>query len=69
MIETFNLDMDYDVIAISESALHSNIDNNDLLLEGYFLFRRDLPDDRQYGVLKILLPVKKNLIWKLLMIN
>ena len=49
LIETLNFGMEYDVIAISESALHSNIDNNDLLLDGYISFRRDLPDDRQYG--------------------
>ena len=41
--------MNYDVIAISESALHSDTDDNDLLLDGYISFRRDLPDDRQYG--------------------
>ena len=49
VIETFNLAMNYDVIAISESALHSDTENNDLLLNGYIPFQRDLPDDRQYG--------------------
>ena len=49
LIETFNLAMNYDVIAISESALHSDTENNELLLNGYIPFRRDLPDDRQYG--------------------
>ena len=49
LIETFNLAMEYDIIAISESALHSNVDDTDLLLDGYIHFRRDLPADRQYG--------------------
>ena len=49
LIEAYNTSVKYDIIAISESGLHSSTDNHDLLIEGYTLYRRDLPPDRNYG--------------------
>ena len=37
------------LLFLNQSALHSDTENNELLLNGYILLRRDLPDDRQYG--------------------
>ena len=49
LIEAYNVTTKYDVIAITETGLHSNTSNDVLEIEGYSLYRRDLPADRNYG--------------------
>ena len=49
LIEAYNASVSYDVIVISETGLHSNTDNEELEIEGYSLYRRDLPPNRNYG--------------------
>ena len=49
LIEAYNVSNKYDLISITETGLHSDTSNDDLQLEGYSLYRRDLPADRNYG--------------------
>ena len=49
MIEAYNVTIQYDVIAITETGLHSDTSDEDLIIQGYSLYRRDLPADRNYG--------------------
>ena len=49
LIEAHNTAVHYDVIAVTETGLHSGTSNTDLEIEGYSLYRRDLPADRNYG--------------------
>ena len=49
LIEAYNVPIKYDLIAISETGLHSDISDADLEIEGYTLYRRDLPANRNYG--------------------
>ena len=48
-IEALNTIQNYDVIAITESALHSSISNDVIQLNGFIPIRRDLPDDITHG--------------------
>ena len=48
-IEALNTIHNYDVIAITESALHSSISNDVIQLNGFIPIRRDLPDDITHG--------------------
>ena len=61
-IETFNFTENYDVIAITESNIHSNVPDEDLTIEGYTIGRRDLPINSYYG--GILVYVKNDLPFK-----
>ena len=49
LIESLNLTTNYDIIAISESALHPSTENENLKIPGYQIFRRDLPDNMSHG--------------------
>ena len=49
LIEAHNVSKKYDLISITETGLHPNTSNADLQIEGYSLYRRDLPVDRNYG--------------------
>ena len=49
LIESFNVDSDYDIIAISESALHDSIDNEQISIAGYEILRRDIPLNTTHG--------------------
>ena len=49
ILEAFNSIESYDVIAITESALHNSIQNEVIQLEGYTPIRRDLPDGITHG--------------------
>ena len=48
-IEAFNTNMNFDIIAISETGLHQDRGNDHLEIEGFTIYRRNLPNDRQYG--------------------
>ena len=58
-IEALNVIQNYDVIAISESALHKSNSDDDIELKGFVPIRRDLPDDTTHG--GILLYCKESL--------
>ena len=49
LIETLNFTKNYDIISISESGLHASVDNENLNIPGYQIFRRDLPDNISHG--------------------
>ena len=46
MIEALNTNQNFDVIAITETGLHQNTDSANLEIDGFSLFRRNLPDTR-----------------------
>ena len=48
-IEALNAIQNYDIIAISESALHKSNSDDDIELKGFVPFRRDLSDDTTHG--------------------
>ena len=49
LIETLNFTKNYDIIAITESALHESIGNDNLKIPGYQIFRRDIPNTINHG--------------------
>ena len=54
-----NVIQNYDLIAISESALHKSNSDDEIELKGFVPIRRDLPDDTTHG--GTLLYCKENL--------
>ena len=61
-IEALNTLHNYDIIAVTESALHSSISNDIIQLNGFIPIRRDLPDNVTHG--GILLYHKESLALK-----
>ena len=49
LIQSFNLINRYDIISISETGLHHNDSSDDLNIDGFSLYRRDLSDDETHG--------------------
>ena len=49
LIHSFNLINRYDIISISETGLHQNDSSDDIIIEGFSLYRRDLPADETHG--------------------
>ena len=49
LIESFNTGSNYDIIAISETALHNSIDSELLKIPGYEIIRRDIPLNKSHG--------------------
>ena len=48
-IEALNTIHNYDVIAVTESALHTSISDDVIQLNGFIPIRRDLPDHITHG--------------------
>ncbi len=48
-IEALNLIHKYNLIAITESALHKSTSDDDIQLDGFLPLRADLPDDATHG--------------------
>ena len=49
LIHSFNMINHYDIIAISETGLHDDDSSDDLTIDGFSLYRRDLPPDETHG--------------------
>ena len=49
LLEAYNTSCRYDILAISETGLRDSHDNEDLHIEGYDIYRRNLQDSQRCG--------------------